>query len=218
MNRVLLGLVCLNAGLICGCDPTGGARVVGSGNVITQTPTVDAFEAVHFVGAFTVDVAVGKPSSVAITTDDNIMPLITTTVEGGTLVVRLTEHVKPSQSNLVKITVPSLVRLAVEGAASAKITDIAGPSFEFSSSGAGEVTATGAVDELTFHVSGAGSIDALGLEAKAVKVSISGAGSVQTHAVDTLDISLSGIGSVKYKGDPKVTKSVSGLGTVSKVD
>jgi len=216
MRKLGILFVPVALGLAGGCDPSGSARVVGSGHVITQTPNVEAFDAALLVGAFRVEATAGKAASLSITTDDNIMPLITTKVEDGTLIIRLTENVKPSTANAVTITAPSLVRLGVEGAATVTVADVAGSSLELSSAGTGDMTATGQIDNLTIHVSGVGAVDTLGLAAKAVTVSLSGAGSADVHAIDTLDVSLSGLGSVRYTGDPKVTKSVSGLGSVSK--
>ena len=216
MQRMLV--LCLIATVtgVCGCKPSSESRVVGSGTLTTATPAVEAFDEVRFVGAFRVQVTVGGAPSVSITTDDNIMPFVVTNVENGALTVRLTEKVKPSDANIVKITTGSLSRLSVVGAASARINDVAGPSFTLTVEGAGSVTITGIVDALTLEVDGAGSIDALGLEAKSVDVSLNGAGSVETHAVEKLNVSLAGIGSVHYKGDPQITKSISGLGSVKK--
>ncbi len=201
---------------VCGCKPSSESRVVGSGRVITAAPTVEVFNEVRFVGAFRVQVAVGGAPSLSITTDDNIMPFVVTSVEDGTLVIRLTEKVKPSDANDVKIRAESLSRLSVVGAADVMIRDVAGPKFTLTVEGAGSATVTGAVDALALKVDGAGRIAALGLEAKSVDVSLTGAGSVETYAAQKLNVSVAGVGSVRYKGDPQVTKSISGFGSVKK--
>jgi len=201
-----------------GCKPSGTARVVGSGNLVTVTPRVEAFDEVQLVGSFQVVVAPGVAPSLSIRTDDNIMPLIDTEVERGVLTIRRRENVEPSDGVTVKIAAPGLLRFAVDGAVSGEIKDVTGDTFAVVVNGVGKLTVTGRVTDLTLAVHGAGGIDATDLEASTVDVTVEGAGRVQTYAVRTLNIKLQGLGVVEYRGDPQVTKSASALARIIKMD
>ncbi len=216
-RQVWISGLCFVVCTVSGCRHSNDHRVVGSGNVVTTTPRVEAFDSVRLVGVFRVDLTIGESPSLAITTDDNVMPLIQARVAGGVLTVELGEKVKPSDANTIKITNPTLREFSSTGAIKASIKQVAGPSFTIGVEGAGSVNLTGRSEKLSLKVEGAGKIGALGLKAKAVDVRVDGTGSVDTHAIETLDITLNGIGVVRYRGDPKLTKSVSGLGTVRKM-
>ncbi|MGD2108073.1 MAG: head GIN domain-containing protein [Phycisphaerae bacterium] len=213
-RRVLILFVFLLLAATSGCEPTRDARIVGSGTIVSEKPAVDAFEKVELIGGFHVDMSVAPTHSVSIMTDDNIMPLIETGVTDAELTIRLPVRVKPSDSNRVTITTPSLAEFRCKGAADASVRDVGGDSFAVVVKGAASVTTSGKVNSLSITVEGAGRVDAFELEGKSVAVTVDGAGSVDTHAVDKLDVTLRGFGAVRYRGDPEVTKSVAGLGTV----
>jgi len=214
--RMLVLLVAVVA--IGGCKPSGNASVVGSGNLVTVTPLMEAFDEVQLVGSFRVVVVFGGAPSLSIRTDDNIIPFIDTGSERGTLIIRRRENVKPSDGVTVKIAAPSLSRFAVEGSVQGDIKDVSGDAFTLAVSGAGHITVTGKVTDLVLELHGTGSIDATELEASNVDVMLKGAGHIQTHAVRKLDIRLEGLGVVEYRGDPEVTKSASALARILKMD
>lgn len=202
--------------VVAGCDKADRVRVVGSGNIVTEKPQVKSFDKIALAGAFRVDVTVGDTASVTITTDDNIQPLIETTIQDGALLLRLTEKVKPTNSVDVKIVAPSLMKFTCDGAAKATIHDVRGPSFLVELRGAAHLDVTGEVDSLTLHIDGAGRIQAGELHADKVDVVVRGAGKIDTHAITKLNVLLEGLGFVQYSGDPEITKSINGLGTISK--
>jgi hypothetical protein len=57
-------------------------------------------------------------------------------------------------------------------------------------------------------------VDADGLRAAEVDVSIEGSGDVEVHATRRLAVSIEGSGSVSYAGDPEVTQRIEGSGDV----
>ena len=104
----------------------------------------------------------------------------------------------------------------VSGAAEVEIHDFAGGRFSFKVSGAAELSMNGEVDDLEIRVSGAGDIDTRDLQAKHVKVRLSGAGNANITATESLDAEVSGVGNIDYWGDPeKKHTSVSGLGNIN---
>ena len=63
-------------------------------------------------------------------------------------------------------------------------------------------------------LSGAGSIDASGLNGTDVTARLTGVGSLSLNASTTLDAELGGVGDITYSGEPVVTSKVSGVGQV----
>ena len=203
---------------VCGCEPWDKARVVGSGNLVTVKPLMEAFDEVELVGGFRVVVALGGPPALSIRTDDNIMPLIDTGIQRGTLIIRRRENVVPSDGVTVHIVTPSLSRFAAEGSVKGEITGVTGDAFAIVVNGAGNITVTGKVADLVLEVHGLGGIDAADLEASTVDVTLKGAGRIQTHAVRKLNVTVAGLGVVEYRGDPEVTKSASALARIIRMD
>ena len=85
-------------------------------------------------------------------------------------------------------------------------------------SGSGKVYLSGEGDRSHVAISGSGSVRAENFKANSFKIRISGSGSCEIHAVESIDSRISGSGSVRYKGDPRnVNASSSGSGKVRKM-
>jgi len=206
---IFLSVFCL-----AGCLMSTGVQ--GSGKATTEDRTVGAFSSISVEGAASVDVEIGANTSVTITTDDNLQPLILTQVENTTLRIYSHETYNTSVGVNVKITTPTLDGVSVSGACSVHAVGLDSKHFALSMSGAGSAKLMGQADALAVNLSGAGSVEAGDLKAKDVQVEISGVGSAVVYASQSLSAAVSGAGSVRYKGNPaKVQKTVSGVGSIS---
>src|SRR5262249_51760856 len=58
----------------------------------TQTRTVPGFQGIELAGVLTVEATVGKPASVTISGDADLVDKVTTTVKDGVLVINTPEH------------------------------------------------------------------------------------------------------------------------------
>jgi hypothetical protein len=85
-------------------------------------------------------------------------------------------------------------------------------------SGAGTFNLTGRADTAQLRMSGAGSLDALGLITRVADVTMSGVGMVRIHCTDDLRIDAGGVGSVEYRGSPGININRSGMVSVKNVD
>jgi hypothetical protein len=149
--------------------------------------------------------------------DDNLLPLITTTVESGVLKIEFKGSVQPTQGVKIRLAGTPLRRFSLAGAGTFTTDQVDAEQFEFSASGAGNGKLSGQTKQLSIEVSGAGKVAAPALVADAATIEISGAGSADVHAVTTLRVSLSGAGSVTYSGNPQISKTISGAGGVRPV-
>ena len=84
--------------------------------------------------------------------------------------------------------------------------------------GVGKLTLNGTADTATADITGSGTLNAFGLAAREMTVTVSGAGSVECNVSEKLTVNVSGSGTVRYRGDPEISKNISGVGKVSKAD
>lgn len=184
----------------------------------SQTRTVGAFRAVELAGTLQVDVTAGKPASVEVVGDSDLLDRVTTVVKDGTLVIDTREmrHEHRRNSHLrVVVSVPDLTGLSLSGTGTIKATGIASDELVLRLSGTGTVAASGKAGSLRVDLSGTGDVAAKQLESKDAVVDLRGTGSARLHASRSVDARLSGTGSVKVHGHPQqVKKSVSGLGSI----
>lgn len=200
---------------------TAGCRelspgVKGSGVTKTETREVSDFDEVVLDGIGRLVITIGKASPLSITADDNLMPLIETTVANRRLTIRNTQKFRPQVDLIYKLEVPNVKSLVLHGAANIQLTGIKNDALSIELNGAGDVVASGVTDHLTFKLAGAGSLKACELAAKTVDADVSGVGSAEVNAATTLKARVSGVGSIKYVGDPKVESQISGIGKVAR--
>ena len=190
--------------------------VHGSGVRKTEKRDLPAFTSIETSGAFEVEVICQKPAGFEIEADDNLLPIVQTEVRNGVLHVSSTKSYNSSEGIVLRITVPDLETIRSTGAGKFRVSDIKNDNFEIHSTGAAQVIATGQSKSVKISSTGAGTIDAHNLRAETADVSVTGAASVDVYATDQLDVTVSGAGRVTYSGDPKISKRVSGAGQVIK--
>jgi hypothetical protein len=196
-----------------------GCFLRGSGVQATEIREVDTFEKIDLGGAFDLVVHVDPTAAqrVEITTDDNILEKVVTSVSGGELDIELQDvsFIRSKLEIRVEVWVPSLLAIDASGASDIDIEGLHGESFTLELSGASDSTLRGAVDRFDVEISGAGELDAQHLKAKTVTLDLSGAGEAEVWASESLDVEISGAGDVGYWGNPpKVSQDISGAGSL----
>jgi hypothetical protein len=193
------------------------AKVKGSGIVKTEKRSIAPFSALDIGCHGSFQVRFQEQTNLEITGDDNILPLITTEVKGGTLYVRSSKEYDPKDKLEIIVSTPDLNKFAFAGAGEAKLSNIKNERMEIAMRGAGSLSASGETKEADITLSGAGSVDAKDLHAVNAKVNSTGVGSVEIYATEKLDASASGIGEINYYGSPKiVNKQAGGLGEINR--
>jgi hypothetical protein len=193
--------------------------VMGSGDVVTQERAVGPFERVIVNGSTDVDVSIDDAQSVTVEAQQNIEPLIETSVRDGVLVVSSRRSYTSHRNVAVHVTVPNLTGVATHGSADVTIDGARGPSLDLSTHGSGDITASGDVDRLFYNSSGSGDAKLADLRARDVTVRMRGSGDARLAVADSLDVEVSGSGDVTYSGTPSVLHQVvHGSGSVSAAD
>ena len=243
MNKKMIGLILaiatFFAGLLSGCIicipySCSLSSVAGSGTVVSQARAVPEFDRIHIKGTGRVLVTQGSQSAVTIRTDDNIQPLIKTTVSGSTLTIS-NESINLHPTILeCHVHVPNLKGVSISGSGdiigeSRLVADNFAAAIRGSGdmtlailasrmtseiSGSGSMDLTGEADEFRASIKGSGDILAHNLKARHATVSITGSGNCHLSVSESLRSEISGIGDIIYAGQPRVDNHVRGSGSV----
>src|SRR5438876_631740 len=103
MNRMTLLLVAVIA-TVPGCSPPG---IKGDGSIQTANRPIADFSALEVTGAYQIKWSSGKPA-LTISTDQNLLPLITTSVAGNTLQIDCTKNLRPTKGITIIVSSASL--------------------------------------------------------------------------------------------------------------
>jgi len=208
----------------------------GNGKIIKQERKLSGFNAIKVSGSFAVIMKQDSITSVNIETDENLMPFITTKIEGEKLIIKSERSLDPTKDIFVYISSPDIKKIDLSGAVNLKSSntltspdlhiEISGAgkinltldvqSLNIDCSGAGEIKLKGKADNVVAETSGATEIKAFELVVENFKIKSSGAGEANVSVSKKLDIDISGAGEIKYKGNPIVSQKVSGAGSVHK--
>lgn len=215
MKKLLL-LVVLLPVLFGGCHHGMLSEVKGSGNRKTETRQVASFTAIETEGAFDIDVVCGKTLHVEVDADDNILPLVRTEVSGNKLIIKPTRGYSSDDSPNVRITVPNIDAVSVNGAGKVQVSGVNNDKIQFYANGAPQVIASGTTKMIGIDVNGAAKIDTHSLRADHAVVDSKGVSKVDLGISNQLDVTVSGPSNVTYRGDPVVNKTINGPGKVEK--
>ena len=203
---------------------------------MSETREIADFTTLDIDIAVELEVTKGEHATLQLTMDDNLFPLVMTTVENGRLRITSTENLAFTAPAKIAITVPSLSVVSIAGSVQGSIEELTGPSAELNIAGSADMTIGVTAEELDLEIAGSGSITVTGvctgvdvsiagsgtihaeeLQTATAAVSIAGSGKVFVHAIESLDVSVAGSGDVRYLGEPKISQSVMGSGEVSKM-
>lgn len=212
----LLGLAALGLALVLSSCIVGIGGTGGSGTLKTETRSVSGFTKVTFSGVGTLNITQTGTESLKVSADDNLLPLLTSTVSDGTLVlgVKPGNGVRPVQPITYTLTVKDLKGIDLSGAGVINAVNITTDTMSIVLSGAGRMSISGSAQSQSALVSGVGSYSAKGFQTSSAQVTISGAGSATVSVSQTLVAVVSGAGSVTYYGSPQITQTVSGTGSI----
>jgi hypothetical protein len=214
-----------------------GNTISGSGKEVAVARQVGTFSTLRLDSSVDVRAHQGATPSVTVHADDNIEPLVETTTDGDTLLVRLKKgsSFRTHHNVVVDVVFTSLTAVQQRGSGDLHIDKISGPKFESSISGSGDlqienaqvgafalsiagsgdVVISGTADEARFGIAGSGDINARNFAAKKVSVSISGSGDAHVNATEAIEAKVAGSGDVTYSGHPRdVSRRVSGSGSI----
>lgn len=221
-------------------DFSFGESVQGSGKIRTEARKADHFSGIAVSVPGNVELRVGSGEGVSVESDDNILPLIETKVENGTLQIRPARDNLNLHAHTMRITVNAreIDHLSLAGSGSISADTLRARSFKASLAGSGSIKARaiegdslaiklagsgdlavggGNVKDMKISIAGSGDVDVGKLKAADVRVNTTGSGNSTVWASSSLDVSVAGSGDVNYYGDARVSRSVMGSGDVTRL-
>lgn len=215
-----------------------GFGVSGEGPVKTETRNNGGFHAIESSIAGDVEVSVSDNFSIEVQAQENLLPILKTEVEDGTLKIYFSENVSRHEDLKIRVSAPAFDYFSLGGSGKIRVMntlrsenmnmeiagsgDIVVPQAEFGSAntsiaGSGTIELGGKANALKTTIAGSGDIKAKQMTANELEVEISGSGTVTCDVAQTLKASIAGSGDVYYSGQPAVETNVSGSGSVKKM-
>jgi hypothetical protein len=216
-------LIVASTTLLSACDRDDRDDRSSRGPSRSETREVDSFDSIDMRGAARLEITIGQPESLVIEGRASSIARVETKVRHNTLFIESKPRDWFMSNNrrriTLKITVPELESLEVEGGNDVRLTGFNGGETSIRAAGAAHIFAEGHLEELTVRMSGAGHGDFSRLVADEAKVIVEGVGSVIVHPKDTLDATMNGVGAILYTGNPReVNTRMNGLGTIARRD
>lgn len=190
-----------------------------------------------------VELRKGNSHSVRVEGDKDQLDMLITEVKDGRLYIRrkdtgswISWGSDDKKRVNIYITTPAVEAVSVSGSGKLVSKDtFKGERMDLAVSGSGSITLQADVDNLSSKISGSGNIYLKGesnhamasisgsgslkgyeFETKEATVKISGSGSCEIKAKDSLKSTISGSGRVSYEGSPRIDSRVSGSGSVKR--
>ena len=217
-------MVCVLALTACRIDLNGWDTnlVEPSDNIVTKEYKLKPFEEVKMKGVGHVELVQSetKSGTVELTAPDNYVDYYKFESDGKRLNISFTKRSINIHTKGVNIRVYTcdLLRLENSGAANINMDSLDTDRIAIVNSGVGHISIGGVADDVELVNSGVGSIDAGKLKALNVKASVSGVGSIDCYASESIKGSVSGVGSLNYDGHPKQKETKrSGVGSINEL-
>jgi hypothetical protein len=233
MKKLLLIAAVIITGISC-------RHLQGSGNIISEKRSVGSFKGIDVGGAFEVEIKKGATIGVEVESDDNILPYITTSVQGDVLNIDMKSGTSINDGHYkIYITAPVITEIKAAGAATVTAKDVLqatahlllkssgaakidaivdAPTIKAEASGAATINVSGRTKEYDAEASGSANINSLELKSENTDASASGAANVHVHASVSLQADASGAGNISYTGNGTVNQHSSGAGSIKKVN
>ncbi len=238
MKHYILFTIVLASVLFSGCEMMW-LCLEGDGDITTEERVSGAFTSIESAVDVDVVIRTGTSYKILITTDQNLLNYIETTITDSKLKISIDEDVciNYSGETEIEITAPEISTIIqsgsgnielyemevssdfkVQNVSSGDVTlrDLSVPGTLFAELvGSGNIWVKGKADNGDYVLSGSGDMDAESFRVFDCTASISGSGNIHTYVYDLLEASISGSGDLYYYGNTtEVVKHVTGSGSV----
>jgi hypothetical protein len=160
----------------CGGTTLVGSNIIkGSGNVKTETRDVSGFTVVEVSGSGNLVVETGDMETLTIEAEDNILPLLTSEVKDGKLILtsKPNSSYSPTKAVIYHLTVKDLEALTVTASATGTMENLKRDSFMLTISASGSVNVgTLNVGKLDLRVQDSGSLDAQNVDSQEITLKV----------------------------------------------
>lgn len=189
--------------------------VIGQGSVTSEDRTSGDFRHLSVGGGLRVEVTAGSPTSVKVAAQPNLLPLITTEVAGGQLIVNIkAPGVSSSQPMTLTVVAPDVRSVTLSGGANGRLVTMS-DAVALDVSGGALLEATGRTRTLTLTASSGAQAKLGGLVTDSATVAASGGCQAELNVVNALSGTASGGATIRLTQPPaSVNVRTSGGGSV----
>ncbi|HYR01592.1 MAG TPA: head GIN domain-containing protein [Casimicrobiaceae bacterium] len=235
--RVLLPFAVLATLFVPWAGAAAGETIRGSRVVTSETRPIGGFPGIALDVPASVTLRQGEREGVTITGDDNVVPLVETVVERGTLRIRWARrggYTVDFESLDIVVDARTIDALAVRGAGRIRAAGLKAGDLQATVDGSGRIVcetldadslkvaihgngrfaAGGRAGSLDATLAGSGELEAAKLESRRVRVMLNGSARATVWADDALSAAIAGSGEVRYYGKPRVSQTVAGSGRI----
>lgn len=215
----------------------GRDGIVGSDKLIHQPRAIAGVQAIEVQGPINIVLKQAPAEKLILHTDDNLAPLIETTVTDGVLVIGVREGASFRSRHPIGVSVEvprlraiklmgsgdltcadfetSLLEITIHGSGDARFDALRAGTVAVLIQGSGDVRLAGTVPKQGYVIDGSGDLDAGELAGREVAVRLNGSGDARVWSTGSLSVDINGSGDVHYRGKPTVRKSINGSGDLS---
>jgi hypothetical protein len=213
---VVAGVIALGLPLFACSGNDTVTDVAGTGDIVTETPSVSDFNAVLLTGPGFMVIEHTGEETLTITGEENIVKAVTTDVVVGELRIELPPAFVPTTPVIYQLTVNELVQISGVGISAIVVDGIRADTLTILANGS-RISAEGVVDVQDIRVLGGGNYRAPGVVSRTAVAEVSDIGLAWIQVSDTLWATVRDAGTVEYSGfDPVVIADVSDNGKVVK--
>ena len=200
-----VGILALGGYVYAGSHLAQGtyAAVKGNGKLKTENRSVPTYTKVVIGSAFEGQFFESTPGPVTISAESNILPLIETKVENGTLFVNVKGSVSTQKGFRITGRTAKLTTFEAAGAAKMELKNIGRHPLKLDASGASKVAVFGAPSSLDVDASGASNVSFGTLTLESLNAELSGASKLSLSGTAKSAI-------ISVSGASKVTGNLSG--------
>lgn len=181
--------------------------IAGSGIARTETRSVEHFDCIDLhlpVDAF---FRQSNEKLVCLAADDNVIPLIKTSVSKDTLHIFADVHFEPKCAIRIEIESPAVTGVNVHGSGNVSLDAVIARELSLVINGSGNISARGKVNTLRAVSNGSGNLLLKHLPAQTSHVATNGSGNAEIYVTTTLSATISGSGDITCYGTPGTVSS-----------
>jgi hypothetical protein len=215
-----------------------GPQIQGSGTALVEKRPADSpFTAIEIQAPLEATITIGETAGLELTGDDNLLPLIETSIADGKLTVKVKDNTSISNKLPLRMAIvtANLESLAARGAATARISGplesesltaaahgastvvaerVVVSKLVASAHGASRVQISGKATDAQFEAVGASTLEAGACQVNQATVQAAGASTIKLQASSAVSGSASGASTIAVSGQPK-TRAVKTTGVSS---
>lgn len=193
--------------------------VNGSGHIKQESRQISDFKHLTLTVPATVIFNNNSTTLLSISADDNILPLIKSSVDGDHLRIETTGSFNTQHKIKITLGTKQLQQLHLSSTIDLTLNQLQGERFTLSAEGQSNVNGNGNLDNLVINLSGSHKLNFKNLQSNYVSLTTEGSNNVTLEANESLVMNLSGIATIRYSGKPdSINKQVFGIANIMEID